>query len=553
VRKPFPVLLSSLLVAAASTLASPSHADVPRLATTDAQAQRALGFSNLVLRVESAAEIGVAPAEFRVMILEALRQAGFNAVGAESLVFGKDSSKRADLLLGGTIREFECLNKYDRSSCRIGIEWQVLDVVSDAIVYTVLSRSAELDVPSGNSKAMVKNLVLGALKSLMKRPKFRDTMRPTTTKSEMVSPNYSKARVTRCPAAKMEMPSAAEDALRATVLVKSGDGFGSGFLLSPDGLVLTAAHVLGSSDITVRMRDGSVRQARALRVARNVDSALLQIVNAGVTPCLSLDVEPKRVGAEVYAIGSPASQKLAFSLTRGIISALRDLDGSQFLQTDASINPGNSGGPLIDSHGRVTAIVSWKVAGSSVEGIAFGVPIESSMRELALEPSTGTDASLSQTAPVDLSAVQRKPSAEPDTFDAMPSIDPEADYRWAVAQQERQWADYERDREERLRKMTPFYVPLLRWGGLLVASAGAIAIIHSYTQFDDRTTTQFQFQDLRTENDLGWAGVAVGATAFVSSYLLAPKLPPDPSAPKRPGATVSLACTPRAVRLDVGF
>jgi S1-C subfamily serine protease len=534
-------------------LAPSSRADVPRLAGGDASGQRALGFSNLVLRVESAVEIGVAPADFRVMILEALRTAGFNAVGAESLVFEKDASRRADLLLGGTIREFECLNKWSRSSCRIGIEWQVLDVVTDAIVYTVMSRAAELDVPPGNSKAMAKNLVLGALRSLMKRPQFREVLRATATKSEFLSPNYPKARIARCPITKMEMPLAAEDALRATVLVKSGNAIGSGFLLSPDGLVLTAAHVLVSPDITVRMRDGSVRQARPVRIARNVDSALLQIVGAGVTTCLGLDTEPKRVGAEVYAIGSPASQKLAFSLTRGIISALRDLDGVQFLQTDASINPGNSGGPLIDAHGRVTAIVSWKVAGSALEGLAFGIPIESSMRELALEPGSGTDAILSQGEPIDLSTVQRKPNAPPDTPDAPPSLDPEADYRWAVAQQERQWEAYEREREERIKKMTPGYIPVLRWGGLLVATAGTIAILHSYTQFDDQKTTQFQFQDLRTENDLGWVGLAVGATAFTSSFLLAPKIPPDPSPPKKPGSNVSFGCTPRAVRVEVGF
>jgi S1-C subfamily serine protease len=450
------------------------------------------------------------------------------------------------------------MNKWDRSSCRMGIEWQVLDVATDAIVYTVMSRHAELDVPPGNSKAMVKNLVLGALRSLMSRPRFRDALRPTTAKNDLVSPNYPKARITRCSAAKMEMPLAAEDALRATVLVRSADGFGSGFLLSPDGFVLTAAHVLTSADTSVRMRDGTMRQARVVRIARNVDSALLQIVDpGGSTPCLSLDLEPKRVGAEVYAIGSPASQKLAFSLTRGIISALRDLDGAQFLQTDASINPGNSGGPLIDTHGRVTAIVSWKVAGSAVEGIAFGVPIESAMRELALEPSSSTEAALSQGQPVDLAAVQRKNNAPPDAPDWVPSLDPEADRAFAAAelarQQEAQRQAYERDREDRIRKMTPFYVPLMRWGGIAVATAGLVAVVHSANQYDESTTTHVEFNSLRTENDLGWIAMGVGATSLLCSYLVGPKLPNDPAAPRTSRSSVGVAWTPRSVRLDIGF
>src|SRR5262245_39373722 len=109
-----------------------------------ARPKAAIGFSNLIARLEND-EIGFAKPEFRVHILEALRDAGFNAVGAESLVFGKDDAERADLVLGGTVTELRCRSWSGQLRCLVGIEWQVLDRESDQIVYRVLSRYAGFD------------------------------------------------------------------------------------------------------------------------------------------------------------------------------------------------------------------------------------------------------------------------------------------------------------------------------------------------------------------------------------------------------------------------
>jgi hypothetical protein len=92
-------------------------------------------------------------------------------------------------------------------------------------------------------------------------------------------------------------------------------------------------------------------------------------------PCLPSKLEPVAVGADVYAVGSPASRDLSFSLARGIVSGVRLLQGLQYLQTDAAVNSGNSGGPLVTASGEAAAIVSYKLVGVAVEGIAFGVPL----------------------------------------------------------------------------------------------------------------------------------------------------------------------------------
>jgi len=482
------------------------------LTAGDVRDQPAVGFSNLVIRVDNDPSIAIASEEARVHILEALRQSGLNAVGAESLVFGKDHAERADFLLGGTVRELRCFAS-DQMRCVIGIEWQLLDVKRDGIVYSVLSRY--MTIGGGPPKIVGNALVIGALNRLAARPRFRAAIVKGVSEPRGEAPLYPKRGYKQCSAPALEMPKSAEDALRATVVVRSSDGFGSGFLVSPDGFVLTAAHVVAGRDISVRLRDGTTREARVVRVAKNVDSALLRIAGPGTTPCLGIDVAPKNVGDETYAIGSPASEKLAFTLTRGIISGVRNFDGVVFLQTDASVSPGNSGGPLINKQGRATSIVSWKIAGGSVQGLAFGIPIEVALAGLGLVPAAETDGNLGQEIAAPIAAVARV-RAEADEPDAMMSLDPVGD-----AEREESRRVAERDAK------TPASVFVLRWGGLSLAGAGLVAALVTNGGYDESKTTHSEFAQLRLENDLSWAAVAIGGGMFVTSYMLRPALPPS--------------------------
>src|SRR5215469_8157513 len=95
----------------------------------------AVGFSKLVVRIDGDDSIGLAAVDFHVRLIERMRAEGLDAVGAEHLVFGKDESSRARYRLGGTIREVACNETSEALYCRVGVEWQVLDVDSDAVVY----------------------------------------------------------------------------------------------------------------------------------------------------------------------------------------------------------------------------------------------------------------------------------------------------------------------------------------------------------------------------------------------------------------------------------
>jgi serine protease Do len=157
------------------------------------------------------------------------------------------------------------------------------------------------------------------------------------------------------------------------------ESLGSGFVISPDGLIVTNNHVIAGADsIVVQLTDGSKFAARIVGTDDKTDLAVLRI-DAG-HPLKSVefgDSDKAEIGDWVMAIGNPFG--LGGSVTLGIVSARnRDIQTGPYdayIQTDASINQGNSGGPLFDMNGKVvginTAIVS---RGGASLGIGFAVP-----------------------------------------------------------------------------------------------------------------------------------------------------------------------------------
>jgi serine protease Do len=75
-------------------------------------------------------------------------------------------------------------------------------------------------------------------------------------------------------------------------------------------------------------------------------------------------------------IGTPADEEFVNSVSKGIVSGLRKLNGFYYIQTDASVSPGCSGGPLLNKKGQVIGITSWKIVALGFEGLAFGIPLD---------------------------------------------------------------------------------------------------------------------------------------------------------------------------------
>jgi S1-C subfamily serine protease len=167
------------------------------------------------------------------------------------------------------------------------------------------------------------------------------------------------------------------NALAAVVSIETPGGRGSGFFVTP-AVVVTNAHVVeGNSSVMVRMSDGTTLPARVERSSPEVDIAIVRINQPrSGQPAMNLgSVKGARPGQEVIAIGS-ALGMLQNTVTRGIVSAVRNAGGVILIQTDAAINRGNSGGPLIDRTGRVIGITTLKMAAPNSESLGFAVAID---------------------------------------------------------------------------------------------------------------------------------------------------------------------------------
>jgi len=171
----------------------------------------------------------------------------------------------------------------------------------------------------------------------------------------------------------------------------SGGGSGSGFVIDPNGYLLTNNHVVANAmTIKVILNDGREYAAKVLGRDESYDLAVLKIKTTGLKALQFGDSDKVQVGDSVIAFGSPLG--LSGTVTQGIISAkdrpvtAGDDDSStsfiSALQTDAAINPGNSGGPLVDATGAVIGVNSAIASlGSSLDGqsgsigLGFAIPI----------------------------------------------------------------------------------------------------------------------------------------------------------------------------------
>ncbi|MBM4042264.1 MAG: trypsin-like serine protease [Planctomycetes bacterium] len=182
-------------------------------------------------------------------------------------------------------------------------------------------------------------------------------------------------------------PERAVELLKPTVAVIAGAyGGGSGFFLTPDGVMLTNNHVIANvlaPRVVAIFRDGAKEQRETLPITAvlatdpTLDLAIVRVAPRGLrfTPVRLAEGGLPKLGSKVLVIGSPGfgELRLDYTVTQGIVSSdLRSLHGARYVQTDAAINPGNSGGPVFNERGEVIGVATAGIL--FAQNVGFFVP-----------------------------------------------------------------------------------------------------------------------------------------------------------------------------------
>lgn len=153
-------------------------------------------------------------------------------------------------------------------------------------------------------------------------------------------------------------------------------GIGTGTVIDERGYLLTNNHVVEEEDYaTVRLPNRQDVIAEVVYRDQSLDIAILKCPGTGYSHVALGSIEEPDLLDDVIAFGHPVGEGESASISKGIISSLRTVEGIEYIQTDAAANPGSSGGPLVNTYGEFIGIVTWGLA--ETEGINFAIDVNS--------------------------------------------------------------------------------------------------------------------------------------------------------------------------------
>jgi serine protease Do len=316
-----------------------------------------------------------------------LRNQGYNVLeDSDNLFEDTSSSAKARFQIGGIIKRLFFNGSYTvafgeqyEEDLEIEIEWQVYDSLKEKVVYKDTNIGQYYGKKRNPEKieAMIYTAYEQALMNLLADKKLVSVLTGKEIKEEAHSSEYKKLNLNyTINHHGKAIPAKISDFFPAVVTITSGLTHGSGVFITPDGYILTAAHVVSGVDkVVVVLESGKKIEGKVLRINLRSDCALVKVDGKNYSR-LHIDFNKSSIGSEVYIIGTPLEKNLSYSVSKGIISGYRSSNSNNLIQTDAAVNPGNSGGPLLNSKGYLIGIVSKKIVGTTVEGVGFGVSID---------------------------------------------------------------------------------------------------------------------------------------------------------------------------------
>lgn len=282
---------------------------------------------------------------------------GYNIRSNRFIAFDADDKSSPRFILSSMI--LEITPKF--FTLTVEIQWSLYDRLLDSVVYekqsthqykeSMLKHDFLISVYSDAVVALADN---GTFKKLF----FGDGR--VDENEYRSSPLYlgNKGRL-------LAMPQRSTEVSESVVIVKAGLNMGSASIISDDGYLLTAAHVVGGlKEVGIRFEDGGWLIADVVRRDVISDSALLKLKSdkSGNHPRslkpLGLNFNKIDQGEVLFVMGSPLASRYSNTLTSGIMTKQFDYEGLTLIQTDATANPGNSGGPLLNEKGEVVGLVS---------------------------------------------------------------------------------------------------------------------------------------------------------------------------------------------------
>ncbi|HET7785639.1 MAG TPA: serine protease [Myxococcales bacterium] len=291
----------------------------------------------------------------------------------------KDTNERvADLRVGARITEAtlnECFPSYDNDLKAVGsaylkIEWSVYSALEKKIVFTTTTEGTtygEVESSVGEP-GIIRPALADAIERLALVPSYRNVIDPPAAAAE--APRVARIKIKRAAEFAGDVRANLAAIKKAVVTVTANKGFGSGFVVSADGAILTAEHVVsGSKFVKVNTPAGKECYGEVAAENRQRDLALIRVDCAGLV-ALPLARGKMVEGSEVFAVGTPLSEKLQFSITRGVVSGFPHIDDLDYIQSDVTVLPGNSGGPLLDSRGNAVGVTD---LGTSIHKVPVGL------------------------------------------------------------------------------------------------------------------------------------------------------------------------------------
>ena len=338
--------------------------------------------------------------DFSEAFREELEKANYVVVGNPDALFEDPSEWKAEILVSGMVKEMEANYCFpfagmgDFSTTKGGaylkVNWQIYSRLDRKVVYEISTEgSFQTDqAQKGSEITILTNAFAQATQNLLADSGFHNLVIGGQAGVQGVTAGLDQPEIL-VKAIKPYSESITKNMshVRAGVVtVIAGPGHGSGFFIGSDGFILTNEHVVREAKfVKIKLATGREIVGEVVRKDSGRDVALLRVEERGMSP-LPIRAKDLNVGEEVYAIGSPLSEKLNTTITKGIVSNFRVENGRNFIQSDVQVLPGSSGGPLVDSNGCVAGIaVSGVVLQSGVPaGLNFFIPAGEAMKTLGV-------------------------------------------------------------------------------------------------------------------------------------------------------------------------